>query len=182
MAQVRQALPTAHLVIAGRGSQGELLRNACESHGITGAVTVAGWLPEQELRALIACADVAAIPSIYDRSGSSRWRRCRWAPRRRKPGRRSGRWVRKWRDRVVCTRKGPTALAKALVAAITDRSAKVIVDRAYEALKRDHDWSQIAEATVACYRRAGPTTPDGRGRRVNQRGVSLSGCGDVPKP
>lgn len=156
MAQVRQALPTAHLVIAGRGSQGELLRNACESHGITGAVTVAGWLPEQELRALIACADVAAIPSIYEPFGLVALEAMSLGTpvvASRVGG--LADVVRSGETGWSVPAKDPTALAKALVAAITDRSAKVIVDRAYEALKRDHDWSQIAEATVACYRRAG---------------------------
>ena len=69
MGKVRRQVPGAHLVVAGRGSTDENLREQVRRKRLGAAVTFLGWLPEDELHALVAAADVAVVPSIYEPFG-----------------------------------------------------------------------------------------------------------------
>lgn len=69
MPRVRRAIPDAHLVIAGRGSTRDDLIAQVRSRRLGRQVTFEGWLPEQALHALVAAADVAVVPSIYEPFG-----------------------------------------------------------------------------------------------------------------
>lgn len=67
--RIRRAFPGVQCVIAGRGSQSQALRELARRKRVSGRVHMPGWLPESELRALVAAADVAVVPSIYEPFG-----------------------------------------------------------------------------------------------------------------
>lgn len=66
---IRRALPDAHLVVAGRGSQQEALKELAHDKDVAPRVDFTGWLPDAQLRALVRDADVAVVPSIYEPFG-----------------------------------------------------------------------------------------------------------------
>jgi glycogen(starch) synthase len=66
---VRRRVPGVRLVIAGRGSKVDEMRAQVRRLRLGRAVTFAGWLPEAELHALVAAADCAVVPSLYEPSG-----------------------------------------------------------------------------------------------------------------
>lgn len=69
MPRIRRTFPDAECVIAGRGSQEQSLRDLARRKRVASRVRFAGWLPDRELRALVAGADVAVVPSIYEPFG-----------------------------------------------------------------------------------------------------------------
>lgn len=69
MPAIRRVVKDAHLVIAGRGSAREDLLRQVRRKRLGKAVTFEGWLPEADLHALVAAADVAVVPSIYEPFG-----------------------------------------------------------------------------------------------------------------
>ena len=66
---IRRALPDAHLVVAGRGSQQQALKELAHDKDVAPRVDFTGWLPDAQLRALVRDADVAVVPSIYEPFG-----------------------------------------------------------------------------------------------------------------
>ena len=66
---LRHAFPRLRAVIAGRGGHEHALEEQVRSHHLADVVDFAGWLPEDELHALIAAADVLVVPSIYEPFG-----------------------------------------------------------------------------------------------------------------
>lgn len=69
MPAIRRARRDAHLVIAGRGSAREELISLARAKRLGRAVSFEGWLPPEHLHALVAAADVAVVPSIYEPFG-----------------------------------------------------------------------------------------------------------------
>jgi glycogen(starch) synthase len=69
MPAIRRVVKDAHLVVAGRGSAREDLLRQVRSRRLSKAVTFEGWLPEEDLHALVAAADVVVVPSIYEPFG-----------------------------------------------------------------------------------------------------------------
>jgi glycogen(starch) synthase len=67
--RLRDLHPGATLVVAGRGSQEDELRALAGRLGLSDHVHFTGWLPDVELPALAAAADVAVVPSIYEPFG-----------------------------------------------------------------------------------------------------------------
>ncbi len=67
--RVKRSFPDVHCVIAGRGSQSEALTQLAKRKRVASRVHMQGWLPETDLRALVAAADVAIVPSIYEPFG-----------------------------------------------------------------------------------------------------------------
>ena len=67
--RLRRRLPGVRAVIAGRGGLAEGLQTQVRERRVRGAVDFVGWLPEPELHALIAAADVLVVPSIYEPFG-----------------------------------------------------------------------------------------------------------------
>jgi phosphatidylinositol alpha-1,6-mannosyltransferase len=61
--KVRDAVPTAHLVVGGHGPDGGLLRARADVLGIARAVTWLGRVPDEWLPDLYAAADVFALPA-----------------------------------------------------------------------------------------------------------------------
>lgn len=69
MVTVSAARPDVRLVIAGNGTQADHVERVRHEFSLTHHVIKAGWLPENELKALIAAADVAIVPSLYEPFG-----------------------------------------------------------------------------------------------------------------
>ncbi|MEI6623721.1 MAG: glycosyltransferase family 4 protein, partial [Actinomycetes bacterium] len=61
--------PDLHVVIAGTGTYEAMLHQHGRELTEAGVVTFTGWLPEDELQALAAAADVAVVPSLYEPFG-----------------------------------------------------------------------------------------------------------------
>ncbi len=68
-ARLRRRVPGVRVVIAGRGGAEESLRRTAREKRLGRAVTFTGWMPEADLRALIAAADAMVVPSIYEPFG-----------------------------------------------------------------------------------------------------------------
>lgn len=62
-------LGDARLVVAGRGPMESAVRAQVTALGLDASVSCAGFLPEHELRALVAAADCAVVPSLYEPFG-----------------------------------------------------------------------------------------------------------------
>ncbi len=67
--RIKRRLPDVQCVMAGRGSQSASLTELAKRKRVAGRVHLQGWLPESNLRALVAAADVAIVPSIYEPFG-----------------------------------------------------------------------------------------------------------------
>ncbi len=156
MVDVTQHLPGARLVVSGRGSQTQRFHQACADLGISGLVTMPGWLPEADLRALIGCADVAVIPSLYEPFGLVALEAMALAvPVVASHVGGLSEFVRQGETGWSVPPRDAAALADAIVAAVTDRGlAEAQVERATLALARDFSWNAIAATTVDVYRSA----------------------------
>lgn len=69
LAVVRRDCPDVHLVVAGQGSTLPELREEVRARKLGRNVDFAGWLAMEDLRRLLACADVAVVPSRYEPFG-----------------------------------------------------------------------------------------------------------------
>lgn len=67
--RIRRQFPAVQCVIAGKGSQQDALRALARRKRVASRVDFVGWMPESKLRALVAAADVAVVPSIYEPFG-----------------------------------------------------------------------------------------------------------------
>jgi glycogen(starch) synthase len=69
MPTLRRRLPGVRLVVAGRGGKEAELNAEARRLRLGRAVQFVGWLPEGELHAVVAAADVAIVPSRYEPFG-----------------------------------------------------------------------------------------------------------------
>jgi glycogen(starch) synthase len=69
MPMVLNAFPRTRLVVAGSGGQSDRFDAEVERRGLAGSVVRTGWLPEDDLRALVGSADAALVPSLYEPFG-----------------------------------------------------------------------------------------------------------------
>lgn len=149
----------ARLVVSGKGSQTKRFHQACATLGISDRVTVAGWLPEADLRALIGCADVAVIPSLYEPFGLVALEAMALAvPVVASHVGGLSEFVRQGETGWSVPPRDAAALASAIVAAITDQEAsRAQVERATPGrplLLAQLRLAQIAAATIEVYRTA----------------------------
>ncbi len=66
---LRRRIPGVHVVIVGHGTAGDDLRARARRKRLGGAVTFTGWVPEEDLRAIVSAADAAVVPSRYEPFG-----------------------------------------------------------------------------------------------------------------
>jgi glycogen(starch) synthase len=69
IALLKKQHPNVRLAIAGKGGKALELRRQCHRLKLGKSVSFEGWLPERELHALVAEADVAVVPSLYEPFG-----------------------------------------------------------------------------------------------------------------
>ena len=67
--RLRRQVPGVHLVIAGRGSADTQLIEQVRAKRLQRRVSFLGWLPEEQLHALVAAADAVVVPSLYEPFG-----------------------------------------------------------------------------------------------------------------
>ena len=148
--------PDARLVVAGQGGQSAQFDADIAERGLSPAVMRAGWLSEEELKALIAAADVALVPSLYEPFGLVALEAM--ALGTPVVAARTGGLadiVDNGRTGLTFTPGDPGELASAVVETLSDpRAAAARADLARAELPKRFNWRHIAEDTVAVYERA----------------------------
>ena len=69
MSELRQRVPGARCIIAGRGSYLSELQTQIDMEGVTDIVQLAGFVPDDELRRTLQRAGCVIIPSLYEPFG-----------------------------------------------------------------------------------------------------------------
>lgn len=69
IAELRQRVPDIRCIIAGRGSYLSELQSQIDVEGVTEIVDLAGFVPDDELRAILKRAGCVIIPSLYEPFG-----------------------------------------------------------------------------------------------------------------
>ncbi len=69
IAELRQDLPNVRCIIAGRGSYLTELQTQIDVEGVTDIVDLAGFVPDDDLRAILQRAGCVIIPSLYEPFG-----------------------------------------------------------------------------------------------------------------
>lgn len=69
VAELRQRIPDVRCIIAGRGSYLSELQSQIDVEGVTEIVDLAGFVPDDELRAILQRAGCVIIPSLYEPFG-----------------------------------------------------------------------------------------------------------------
>lgn len=154
--RLRRSFPDVQCVIAGRGSQAEALVELARRKRVANRVHVRGWMPEAELRALVAAADVAVVPSLYEPFGIVALEAA--AVNTPVVAARAGglmEFLADDRHGFGFTPGDPASLANAVRDCWNDpREARERVVRAHEYVQEQHGWPTIAERTIAEYRAA----------------------------
>jgi glycogen synthase len=151
--RIKKYAPDVQCVIAGRGSQTESLIDLAKRKRVASRVHVDGWLPEAHLRALVAAADVAIVPSLYEPFGIV-------ALEAASVGipvvaARSGGLIEFLNDDAYgwgFAAGDATDLARAVRDALEDPAeAQRRAANALDHVRRNHSWAAIAERTVQEY-------------------------------
>lgn len=154
--QLRRDHPRVRLVVAGRGSYLPALEAQAQDLGLGDAAHFLGWVSENDLRGLVAAADLVIAPSLYEPFGlvaleaaalgtpvvvSDTGGLAEFAAEG---------------QRALTFRPGdPDSLARAVHASLADPAgARARAARATEALAVHYDWRVISEATTVVYRGA----------------------------
>jgi glycogen(starch) synthase len=178
--RLRRRLPGLRAVIAGRGGHAESLEQQVRARRITGSVDFVGWLPEPELHALIAAADVLVVPSLYEPfglvalEGASLGTPLAVA--------RTGGLAEFVEDGITGRTFAPgdvAGLASAVVSAIEDTDAsRQMAQQARTRLRASYGWSLVASETAEAYGRAlsrPAHVADGAPAELPPRSVNLLG-------
>jgi glycogen(starch) synthase len=163
--QVRAQYPDVRLIVAGRGSYLPALQAQARDLGLGDSARFLGWVSEADLRGIVAAADIAIAPSLYEPFGlvaleaaalgtpvvvSDTGGLAEFAAHG---------------QRALVFRPGdPDSLAAALRADLADPAgARTRAERASDALAVHYDWRVLAEATVQVYRVARESLGTGPG-------------------
>jgi glycogen(starch) synthase len=150
---LRLVRPPAHLVLVGEGARRDDLRAHAQRRGLGDRVHLPGRLPDEQVAAVVASADVALVPSHYEPFGLV-------ALEAMAAG-----------TPVVATATGglrdvvtdgvtgrlvppgsPDALADAIDALLADPTARrVVADQAAQQVRKRFDWAVVAAATRRVY-------------------------------
>lgn len=143
-------------VIAGRGSKEQDVRADVRRRRLSRRIRFAGWLPEDQVRQLVAAADCVVVPSIYEPFGIVALEAA--AAGAPLVVAASGGLTEVVQDRVTGRTFRPGD-ARSLSAAIQDTidHPRIARRRAHELHARvamDFGWPRIAEQTIAAYHQA----------------------------
>ena len=148
--------PDVRLIVAGQGGQGPQFDADIVERGLSPNVVRAGWLSEDELKALIAAADVALVPSLYEPFGLVALEAMALGTPvvvARTGG--LADIVEEGRTGLSFTPGEPGDLAAAVIETLSDQqAARLRADLARAELPKRFDWRHIAEETVTVYERA----------------------------
>jgi glycogen(starch) synthase len=156
MPRLRRRHPGVRLVVVGRGSQLEPLRELARRLRVGRSVTFAGWLGEADLTAVSAAADVAVVPSLYEPFGLVALESAALGTPVVVAGTGGlAEIVEHGSTGLVFPPQDAAALADAVTAVLRDDVlARRVVRTARAVLARDHAWPVLAERTVTTYERA----------------------------
>jgi len=163
MPAVLDGLSDTRLIIAGRGPLESTVREQVSALGLDASVTLAGFLPEHELRALVATANCAVVPSLYEPFGLVALE----AGALGTPVVASavGGLAEIITDDVtglLVAPGDPAPLAAAVLRVLRDPElATRLAHAARSSVAAHYSWPQLAQRTVEAYRRCGPP-PDAR--------------------
>jgi glycogen(starch) synthase len=175
MPRVRRSVPGARAVVVGEGGAERELRAHARRRRLGSAMTFAGFVSDAELRATVAAADVAVVPSLYEPFGIVALEAMALG---------SPLVVARTGGLAAIVEEGrtgwqfapgdPVDLAAVLTSALTDRrESRRRATAAREAIVSRFSWPAIAAATGAVYRGllrgttsravppAAPAAPDG---------------------
>jgi glycogen(starch) synthase len=155
--ELRERHPAVRLLVAGRGSHLPVLQQLARELGLTEqTVRFLGWVSEQDLRAIVAAADLVIVPSLYEPFGLVALEATALgAPLVLAQTGGLAEFARGGSHALLFRPGDPQSLAAAVAAGLTDRgSNRVRATRATAALAARHDWATIAQATVGVYREA----------------------------
>jgi glycogen(starch) synthase len=153
MPRLRRALPGVRLVVAGRGSKEFDLHQQAKRLHLGDDVAFVGWLPEDDLHALLAAADAAIVPSLYEPFGLVALEAAALgAPAVVADSGGLGEFADDGRVALTFPPGDPIGLADAVVATCAQPDAtRRRVDAASQAVQRDYTWARVAEMTHAVY-------------------------------
>lgn len=175
--RLRRAHPGLRAVIAGRGGHEDALVEQVRRRRLGRAVDFAGWLPEAQLHALIAAADVLVVPSLYEPFGLVALEGA--ALGTPLVVARTGGLAEFVEDGTTGRTFAPgdvADLTRAVSAAIVDPSGSARMARKAKALLRDaYGWTVLADEVASVYERAMRSAGPGEvpAVRIPDRAVNL---------
>ncbi|MEZ5116178.1 MAG: glycosyltransferase family 4 protein [Candidatus Nanopelagicales bacterium] len=174
---LRRRFPGLRVVIAGKGGTAPDLAEQCARLRLGDTVVRTGWLPERDLHALVAAADVAVVPSLYEPFGIVALEAAALGtPLVVSDTGGLGEVVRHGATGLAFPAGDPVALADAVTAALEDPEATARRAAAARRLvEREHDWDLLADRTVQTYRRAAAVGAAPPGRPEDVRPVLPDG-------
>lgn len=159
--RIRRRHPGTRLVVAGKGRHFDELVDQSKRLRIRRAIDFVGHLSDRDLRAVLAAADAVVLPSRYEPFGIVALEAAAAkAPLVASTAGGLGEVVVHGETGLAFTPGDVTGLADSVTAVLSDAaSAAERASAAQSRLAADFDWSRIAEATAAVYRRARPGEP-----------------------
>ena len=159
--RLRRLHPALRVVVAGTGPEEPALRERARALRLGRAVEYAGFVPDADLAALVAAADCAVVPSVYEPFGLVALEAAA-AGTPAVVADVGG--LREFVEPGVTGMRFPAgdaaALADAVDRVVSDPAlGRRLVEAARAVLDRDHAWTTVAARTVAVYRRAATTPP-----------------------
>lgn len=153
--------PGIRVLVAGRGSYSGQLEGLADSLGVRDIVRFLGWVSEEDLRALVAAADVAVAPSVYEPFGLVALEAAALGtPVIVADTGGLAEFAEGGQLAATFTPQDPAGLAHAIHADVLDpvgRQARA--QRAHAALLDRYDWLDIARRTDAAYEDARASCP-----------------------
>jgi glycosyltransferase involved in cell wall biosynthesis len=162
MQPVVACCPKAVLVLGGGGDLEAELRRRAAACGVSDRVIFTGVLPQDDVAALLAAADVAVVPSVRDDAGNvdglpnvvmEALASATPLVATRAGG--IGAVTRDGENALVVPERDPRALARAISALLGDPALRSrIGTTARQEVVRLHSWSHVAERFEEVYRQA----------------------------
>ncbi len=159
MDRIRRRFPGAHLTIVGEGRQRPALEAMVERLGLSGVVTLAGRVSDEELDRLYRSAGVFVLPAIVDKGGDTEGLGVVLleALSYGVPVVASGIGgildiVEDGETGLLVPPGDPDALAEAVSRLLADRAmARALAERGAEVNRERFDWERIADAYLGVY-------------------------------
>jgi glycogen synthase len=154
---LRRAYPGLRLLVAGTGPYEDALRELARARRVSRAVAWLGFVPEAELAPILAAADVAVVPSLYEPFGIVALEAA--AARTPLVVAEVGGLADLVANAVAAASFAPgdpMSLAAAVGKVLDDPvGARQAAARAARVIRRDYTWAAVAEQTAEVYGRAG---------------------------
>jgi glycogen synthase len=152
---LRRSVPEARAVVIGEGGAEEDLRTRVRRRRLSDVVTFAGHVSEADLRATLAAADVAVVPSLYEPFGFVALEAMALgAPLVAARTGGLAQIVEEGSTGWLFTPGDPASLAETIATVVAGRSlARTRIAAARASLTTRFGWSKIADDTANVYRR-----------------------------